>query len=758
MSQMVKNNSKMKLPTTNKGTMSVPPSVLSKNGMMGPSVMSQIPGNMAQTQMMASNSSANNLQQNAQRMARNTNHNSMNSALLPNNSANGTPNTTNSNNNAATLVNQSHPAVVSVGCGNVAADLNHETAVASSGNSTTATPSSPQPNSSSQQQNLANTKEKTSMCLINELARFNKVSHMYTLVDEIGPAHKKTFFVKLKLGEEEYSASGPSIKKAQHAAASIGLVKTAYNHPPPKSSPKKFNGANTITPTVELNALAMKRGEPAIYKSFEHRHLIYAHLPHNYEYRGYYNQRCNYPRVAKMSYVSLKVGPHEFNGEGATRQAARHNAAAKALQVLQNEPIVDTKKKEVVEEPTPEDKDQLKSEISLVHEIALKRSLTVSFEVTRESGPPHMKTFVTQCTVGEFVTEAEGNSKQVSKKRAAESMLEELKNLQPLPSTSVRPKPKSTTSKKKNRNLIKMQKADPNYGVGINPISRLIQIRQASKKKEPIYSLVAEHGLPWRREFVMQVTVDDNVYTGVGQNKKLAKRNAAEGMLQLLGYSRPAPQPAKPAIKTGSNSEGSNCDKKVTFLDTEVSSTTGGSVNGAVNGRVGCQLMPGLLLVPEANLHATKSTGPDNGSVIGINGRPITAVASAVRPEQQLRELAHKHQIEVLFQNYAVQPDFNGKNTSSECLSRVSLSTDPPQVLHGTGPNLEASRDAAALQALKMLAEKGLSVVVNDIDKKMNGGDRSPSKIDGFEKLSKSSATVHTDHQNSSSVVSEQHQ
>ena len=65
---------------------------------------------------------------------------------------------------------------------------------------------------------------------------------MYTLVDEIGPAHKKTFFVKLKLGEEEYSASGPSIKKAQHAAASIGLEKTAYKHPPPKPSPKKFNG------------------------------------------------------------------------------------------------------------------------------------------------------------------------------------------------------------------------------------------------------------------------------------------------------------------------------------------------------------------------------------------------------------------------------------------------------------------------------------------------------------------------------------
>lgn len=82
--------------------------------------------------------------------------------------------------------------------------------------------------------------------------------------------------------------------------------------------------------------------------------------------------------------------------------------------------------------------------------------LNSGFQVTRESGPPHMKTFVTRCTVGEFVTEAEGNSKQVSKKRAAESMLEELKKLQPLPPTAARPKAKSTTSKKKNRNLIKV--------------------------------------------------------------------------------------------------------------------------------------------------------------------------------------------------------------------------------------------------------------------------------------------------------------
>ena len=46
--------------------------------------------------------------------------------------------------------------------------------------------------------------------------------------------------------------------------------------------------------------------------------------------------------------------------------------------------------------------------------------------------------------------------------------------------------------------------------------------------------------------------VGTHVCTGSGPNKKLAKRSAAEALLQLLGYSRPQPQPEKPALKHGS--------------------------------------------------------------------------------------------------------------------------------------------------------------------------------------------------------------
>ena len=59
-----------------------------------------------------------------------------------------------------------------------------------------------------------------------------------------------------------------------------------------------------------------------------------------------------------------------------------------------------------------EDSD-IKSPISLVHECALKRNLTVSFEIVKEVGPPHMRTFVMKCVMGEVSTLGEGNGKRV---------------------------------------------------------------------------------------------------------------------------------------------------------------------------------------------------------------------------------------------------------------------------------------------------------------------------------------------------------
>ncbi|WAR16090.1 STAUH-like protein [Mya arenaria] len=456
--------------------------------------------------------------------------------------------------------------------------------------------------------------------LANQNGASGHVTHQYTLVDEQGPAHKKTFF------------------KAQHAAAEIALEKTEFKHPPPKPSRKPGEDledlglGSSITPTVELNALAMKRGEPAIYRNIENRTNIY-----------------HYMRPARSFYVSLKVGTREFIGEGISRQMARHNAAKKALEILRHLQIPDGMEKptaggdnveEEVENQAGEsgEADDSKSEISLVHEIALRHNMPVSFD----------------CIVGSFVTEAEGNSKKLSKKRGAELMLKELKTLPTLPPNIPRPKMKPVVNKKKNRNLIKMQKADPAYGVGINPISRLIQIQQAQKKREPVYSLLAERGLPRRREFVMQV--DEHTCTGVGPNKKLAKRHAAESMLQMLGFNKPSPQPVKPAIKMQGDTGLS--EKKVTFSDR----------------------------TEESGLHFSS---------------PVSNVSQFTnRPELKLREACIRKNLEIKFDEFA------GSSTN-EYLSRLIIVSSPPQTLHGSGPTPEAARDQASLLALKILGDPG---------------------------------------------------
>lgn len=55
----------------------------------------------------------------------------------------------------------------------------------------------------------------------------------------------------------------------------------------------------------------------------------------------------------------------------------------------------------------------------------------------------------------------------------------------------------------------------------------------------------------------LQVSVCGQTAEGMGPSKKVAKRNAAEKMLELLGFKVPQPQPPKPALKT---------DEKVWFL------------------------------------------------------------------------------------------------------------------------------------------------------------------------------------------------
>lgn len=549
---------------------------------------------------------------------------------------------------------------------------------AASCSSPTAGPVDPAPASNSPaplQDNMANPKEKTPMCLVNELARFNRIQPQYKLLNERGPAHAKMFTVQLTLGEQTWEAEGSSIKKAQHAAASKALNETTLPKPTPRPPKNNVNNnPGSITPTVELNGLAMKRGEPAIYRPLDPKPI--PNYRANYNFRGMYNQRYHCP-VPKIFYVQLTVGNSEFFGEGKTRQAARHNAAMKALQALQNEPIPEKlpQNGETGKE-TEEDKDANKSEISVVFEIALKRNIPVSFEVIKESGPPHMKSFVTRVTVGEFTAEGEGNSKKLSKKRAAMAVLQELKKLPPLP---VIEKPK-LYFKKRPKTILK---TGPEYGQGMNPISRLAQIQQAKKEKEPEYVLLSERGMPRRREFVMQVKVGNEITTGTGPNKKIAKRNAAEAMLLQLGYKASTPlqdQPEKLGENKSWNGQNvgfpeptSNTPKGILHLSPDVYQEMEASRNKSAPGTTVSYLSSKEMsqtsssffsISPTTNSTATiarellmNGTSP-TAEAIGLKGISPASPCPAVQPSKQLEYLARIQGFQVWEgENEALQPE-----------------------------------------------------------------------------------------------------
>merc|ERR1719225_1190187 len=321
-------------------------------------------------------------------------------------------------------------------------------------------------------------------------------------------------------------------------------------------------------------------------------------------------------------------------------------------------------------------------------------------------------------------------------------MIEKLKDLPPVASCQKVPKKKSTSAaaaaaaKKKSKNLIKLeQKANPDYGQRINPISRLIQIQQAKKQKEPVYTLISERGMPRRREFVMQVSAAGQSAQGSGPNKKLAKRAAAEALLQLMGYSRPSLQPSKPALKT-SHSNGSTASttssssmscssltngeikektKKLTFVD-QVKAGDSSRTNGQKAADEPSKI-PGILYLDNSSSRKNDEVRPSSSTSNerisnGFTGSQKTVDdeeynTKVCEPKEELQYLSHVLGFHVTYTDFPQKANNKANTAVPEFITLVKLSTKPPKVCHGKGSSREASQTDAARRALVLLADSG---------------------------------------------------
>lgn len=550
--------------------------------------------------------------------------------------------------------------------------------------------------------------QKTPISLMNELAKANQLTAEYRTVEQSGPAHKRTFRVHLVLGEiGVFEGTASSIKAAKHVAASAALEKCGLSLPEKKPKGLPLN----ITPTVELNGLAMKLGKHTAYRDLPTKTPpfqpqgapgyqgvpginppTYQRIPG--QYRNYQSNPYHRPSVPRIFCVSLTVGNTTYIGEGCDKQKARHAAATKAIEVLRKEfaaaemAKVEKNGVESTVETNTVDNGELtvgngekttaipsveadameeretdeKSEISMVYEIATKRKLPVSFEEITNSGPAHMKKFTIRCLVGEIVAEGEGPKKKLAKQNAAQKILDELNKLPPLP---------ESVAQKGNRRFVRRPgrsqfrpKPKSDIDPTLNPISILGQMMQQHHEQPPEYKCLQEKDCSSDKPFIMQVQVSSHsqVYTctGRGSNKKTAKKDSAEAMLKLLGF-REQPNEGEvtataPATQGGTDGRLERSSDGNPSLFSEQS----GSIQPTILGR---QLKPGLLpMVPEV----AKQMGSDMMNSV------VAPIAQVKLEKQDVQDSRHQGGL-----NRAPGAPVAKNHTVSDILGATKVSSKP---------------------------------------------------------------------------------
>lgn len=567
--------------------------------------------------------------------------------------------------------------------------------------------------------------QKTPISSMNELCKSNNIVPDYQLVEEAGPPHQRSFKVELSLPNGSYFGVGQTIKNAKHEAAQSGLDSCGLTKPERKVKPMN------IAPSVELNNLAMKLGKQVIYTDFAldtRQHPGPTPAPSNAypQYGGQLNKPYpsgfqSYSNSPTKVTVSLKIGDKEYFGEGNRIKDARHNAAQNALPDLRAELNMDMKlendplnenpvggvKMDAVGEPQVKTEsvvkpsaNPIKSAISLVYEIASKRKMKLVFEVVSSSGPPHNRLFVTSVTVDNLNAMGEGSGKKASKHAASMKILEELNKLPPLPVKSTY-NPKGRLYNHGGYGKKSLKELDPS----LNPISLLGQLRQRRKESLPVYTLVGEEGIR-NKEFTMQVEVDSHTARGSGANKKEAKMNAAEAMLQLLGI-----RPNSGAMADSGNSDVHEKNQK----QNQDEEKTGAKEHGSE----GRQLPPGLLpILPEMasrpmtnqpqTKHLTNHSQQIGPTVTVLNRAPGAPVGKPISDEilqngstpsmKKLQQLAESGGFQVQYQDTT-------KENNEQCLAVVTISTVPPLICRGYGPTLDQAFEHAAANALVPLLQ-----------------------------------------------------
>jgi len=167
----------------------------------------------------------------------------------------------------------------------------------------------------------------------------------------------------------------------------------------------------------------------------------------------------------------------------------------------------------VEDEEAAEETPAAKTPVSLLHELYASRGQTPKYDLLQVEGAIHEPVFKYRVTVGHTVATGSGLSKKKAKHTAAQAVLAKLKGAE------------------------EMVVAQYDDGIKGNPVGMLQEICRARRMPAPVYGERQEAGRPHQRSFTVHCSVGEGKHeaVGVGKNKKMAKRHAANLMIKKLG-------------------------------------------------------------------------------------------------------------------------------------------------------------------------------------------------------------------------------
>jgi len=304
-----------------------------------------------------------------------------------------------------------------------------------------------------------------------------------------------------------------------------------------------------------------------------------------------------------------------------------------------------------------------------LQEICTKRGSTPQYDLVANEGAVHEPTFVFKVTAGEFIGTGKGPSKKKAKHNAALSVLNQMTGL----------------STGQQAELVEdySEAGVGGDGQAGNPVGELQEMTQKRLWRPPVYEFSNEDGPPHARQFICTVKLWKLTAKGTGKSKKLAKRNAAQAMIQTIRSGMNIP--------TGEQEPAEEGDEDSIPLPAEALN----HYQAALKDGKPTELTPEIRdKITDFYEHAQNRTD-----------KTLSVLPSRMQKTEKmgfcavLEEVSKEQRFEVSY------VDIAERSHTGRCQCLVELSVKPsPTLCQGSGASVDEAHDDAAMHALEYLA------------------------------------------------------